>query len=69
MSKIANRTAVKSLTNLTTDCQYLSQIGLQLFNDNGQNPDTFNELVSNFKTIHQDLVVALDDVRSLIPSN
>jgi len=69
MSKLANRSAIKNLTTLNVDCQYLYQIGLQLFNDNKDNPEASKELNINFKTICDDVTAELEEVKKLIAVN
>lgn len=67
MSKINHRNAVKSLSVLPVDCQYLYQIGIQVFNDNGQNPEIYKELCDNLKNITTDMLKSLEEIKSLIP--
>lgn len=68
MSKLNNRDAVKNLSALNVDCQYVYQIGLQVFNYAGTNPDEFKELCANFRNVTDDIATELEAIRKLIPN-
>lgn len=67
MSSFSNREVLKNLSNLNVDCQYAYQLGLQVFNYTGKNPDEYEELCVNLKKVCDDIKIELESVTSLIP--
>lgn len=67
MSKLSNRDAIKNLSSLNIDCQYVYQIGLKIFNFDGQHVEERRELCDNFKGACDDIVKELEAVKKLIP--
>lgn len=65
MSKLDQRNAIKSLSNLNYDCQYVYKIGLEIFNDKGENPQLIQSLCAEIETICNDLEIALKEIRKL----
>ena len=68
MSKFSNREVIKNLSNLNVDCQYAYQVGLQVFNYNGQNPEEHQELCADLRKVCADITIELESITSSIPN-
>lgn len=69
MSKLDHRTAVKNLSNLNVDAQYVYKLGLELFNDDGKNQEAFKYLAEQVGIICNELEESLTEIRKLVPKN